>query len=218
MHNELDVTIRPALRQDIPAMAAVLGRAFLEDDPLGAFLFPDTDQRRTRQVKMMSVLIKRRFIPQHGAEVAVVDGEVVGVCLWHGPHSRRTPWHTFISGPELIWAMRSRVRAGIALDARFAKIAPGVPHLFGVYLGCDPHLQNRGVGAALVRSFLGKADTESVPVIGVCKNDNVPFYQAYGCGLFGRTAIGKNGPVANVMLKLPSTATVSPRETMRTAL
>lgn len=206
MSKPVDVQIRPAVRSDIPAMAAVLGRAFLEDDPVGEYLFPDVRTRHTRQVRMMSVLIRRRFIPQNGAEVAVVDGTVVGVCLWNTYPARRTPWHNFVSGPQLLWAMRSRVFAGMSLDSTFAKITPAVPHIFGVYLGCDPHLQKRGVGEALVQSFLGKADSMSLPVIGVCKNENVPFYEMFGCGLLGRAKIGRGGPEENVMIKLPAAA------------
>ncbi|NLE80214.1 MAG: GNAT family N-acetyltransferase [Rhodococcus sp.] len=215
MSADLDVTVRPAVPQDIPAMAAVLGRAFRHDDPVGEFLFPD-DRTKGRQVRMMSVLIKRRFIPQDCAEVALADGKVVGVCLWHGPRHRRTPWHTFASGLELLWAMRTRVTAGIGLDSKFAKVAPGVPHQFIVYLGCEPDLQKRGVGEALFRSFLGKADAESIPVIGVCKDGNIPYYEAFGGKVLGRTTLGRN-ITANVMLKLPNTPATELTDSTRAA-
>lgn len=212
MPEQLEYTIRPATPADISAMAGVLSRAFLDDDPFGGFLFPDPHKRSTRQVKMLAILIKRRFIPQGTAEVAVQGGRVVGVCLWHGPDHRRTPWHSFVAGPELTWAMRTRVFAGIAIDSTFAKISPGVRHLFGVYLGCDPDVQRAGIGQGLVKSFLNKADTEQVPVVGVCKDENVPYYNALGLSRFGLTRLGRRGPVANIMIKLPSpaAATVSP--------
>ena len=111
------VRLRPAVHADIPAMSAILGRAFLHDDPFGGFLFPDPIKRGQRQGGVSGCPRPRPWsIPCGGAEVAEIDEEIVGVCLWEGPTRHRAPLQTMLSWPELLWAMRTRVFAGMAID------------------------------------------------------------------------------------------------------
>ncbi|NLU84204.1 GNAT family N-acetyltransferase [Rhodococcus sp. HNM0569] len=198
-----DITVRSATGSDLPAIASVLGRAFHRDDPVGEYLFPDESVRDRRQPKMILTMARRRHLPQGTATVATVDGRIEGVLLWHGPDHTRTPWHSLIGGPELMRDMGTRVAAGIRVDAALARTVPGVPHILAVYLGASPENHRRGVGTALFQDLVDRADTLGVPVCGLCKDSNVPFYERFDGHLIGTTTLGRRGPRVNVMLRVP---------------
>lgn len=198
-----EIAVRIATLDDLPALSTVLAQAFFRDDPVGEYIYPKEAMRDRLQVKMLMTLARRRFIPRGEASVALIDGSVVGVILWHGSHHIRLPVQTMLSWPELLWAMRTRVYAGMQIDAALARIHPGVPAITGVYLGCSPEMQSIGVGSALMKDIMARAAAEGVPLVGICKDGNVPYYARFGFQYLGKTRIGRKGTTANVLLRVP---------------
>ncbi|WP_406277482.1 GNAT family N-acetyltransferase [Nocardia sp. NBC_00881] len=197
------LVVRPATRDDVTDMVRVLSAAFAHDDPIEDFVFPDEGSRHRRAPRMLRLLIEHRFLPVGGAEVALVDDKLAGVLLWYPAGYRTNPLRELLLGPQLLLAMGTAVRRGIAVDTALERTAPAEPHLCCVYLGCDPGLQRSGVGRALFGSFVKRSDAQSVPLYGLCKDANVDYYRAFGVEPVAKTVLGRNGPVMNVVARQP---------------
>lgn len=201
----MSVDVRLATTSDIPEMSAMMARAFQSDDPVSEYFFPDDTRRPRMQQRMMSALIRHRYLPVGGADVAVLDGRIVGVSLWH-PHDAPRPkrWRILVSGPHLLWAMRSGVRAGIRMDRMLDEGAPDDDAVLWVYLGVEPSLHRSGVGTALSRKIFDKVDREGRAMFGVCKEGNIPFWSAMGFAPAGTATIGPKGPLVHRVNRPPA--------------
>ncbi|WP_101949548.1 GNAT family N-acetyltransferase [Mycobacterium sp. 3519A] len=197
------IVVRDAGYRDVDAMTQVLAAAFATDDPIGEFLFPDPGVRARREPKMQAAMIRHRFLPQGNALVALMGDRVVGTLLWDGSEPKPRPIHAVLGGIALLGAMGTRVSAGMTLDAMFAEFDPGRPHNVGVYLGCAPDVQRRGVGRALLKVLLARCDRDGRPLYLMCKDGNVDYYRGIGWELVDRPRLGHDGPVVNVMVRPP---------------
>lgn len=159
----LDVAVRPAVRADLPRMVEVLDHAFAVDDPFGEYMFPDPAQRARNHPRLTRAMIRHQYLPAGGAFVATVGGAIVGASLEQGPGYRFGPLRYLASMPEFVWAMGSGGPRALAVDAAIAKLAPGLPHMFGVTIGVDPDHQGAGAGYALVRSCLARVTAARCP-------------------------------------------------------
>ena len=73
-----------ARKQDVPALARVLGRAFF-DDPVMEWMQPH-DKRRARALpRMFAAMVRHHFLAGEGVEVARRVGEMGGAALWDPP-------------------------------------------------------------------------------------------------------------------------------------
>ncbi|MFC4376102.1 GNAT family N-acetyltransferase [Nocardia halotolerans] len=195
--------VRAATRADIDPMVRVLAAAFAHDDPVDEYVFPDETVRHRRAPRMLRAMIKHRFLPAGGAEVALLDDRVVGVLLWY-PHGYRPGGlREMLAGPEFLAAMGTAVRRGSDVDAAMDRAAPTEPHLFHVYLGADPAVQRSGIGRALYASFTDKADRQGAALCGICKDANVDYYRALGNERVGAVRLGTAGPELNIMVRRP---------------
>lgn len=121
----MPIEIRTATTADIAEMSAMMARAFQDDDPVSEYFFPDASSRPSKQRRMMAALIRHRYIPAGGADLAVENGRIVGVSLWHPHDAPATPrWRQLVSGPHLLWAMGSGTRAGIEMDRLLTENSP----------------------------------------------------------------------------------------------
>ncbi|HLS77114.1 MAG TPA: GNAT family N-acetyltransferase [Nocardia sp.] len=196
--------VRRADERDIDDIVRVLAQAFETGDPIEEYVFPDRVQRYRRTPDMLRVLVRHRFLPVDGAMVATVDGRVVGAALWRPPGTRTAWWREMLAGPQLLAAMGAATVRGMAVDAAIAEVAPAQPHMFLVYLGCEPGLQRRGVGRALWSALAEQADADSAALGGICKDGNVAYYEALGCEVVRRVRIGRDGPEMNLVLRQPA--------------
>ncbi|WP_245545911.1 GNAT family N-acetyltransferase [Nocardia higoensis] len=197
--------VRRATEGDIDDIVRVLAQAFETDDPIEEYVFPAPEQRLRRTPGMLRIMVRHRFLPVGGASVATIDDRVVGAALWQPPGTRTSWWREAVSGPQLLWAMGAATARGMAVDAAMAKVAPAQPHLFLVYLGCEPGLQRRGVGRALWAALAADADARGAGLGGICKDGNVAYYRALGCEFVERVRIGRDGPEMNFVLRPPAT-------------
>lgn len=197
--------VRRATERDIEDIVRVLAHAFETDDPIEEYIFPSQAQRRRRTPNMLRIMVRHRFLPVGGAFVATAEDRVVGAALWQPPGTRTSWWREAVSGPQLLSAMGAATTRGLAVDAAMAKVAPAQPHLFLVYLGCEPGLQGRGVGRTLWSAMAEDADARGAGLGGICKDGNVAYYRALGCELVERVRIGRDGPELNFVLRPPAT-------------
>lgn len=195
--------VRTATHDDVTGMVRVLAAAFAHDDPIEEYVFPDESVRHRRAPRMLRAMITQRFLPAGGAEVAELDDRIVGVLLWYPDGYRPGGLREFLAGPQFLAAMGAGTRRGIEVDETMDRAAPAEPHLFHVYLGADPALQRSGVGRALYASFTERADRQGVLLCGICKDDNVGYYEALGNERTGGVRLGKTGPEMNIMIRRP---------------
>ncbi|WP_072804568.1 GNAT family N-acetyltransferase [Rhodococcoides yunnanense] len=207
----MSVEIRLATSADIPAMSAMMSRAFQVDDPVSGYFFPDDRRRPTQQRRMMSALIRHRYLPVGGADVAVVDGVIVGVSLWHPHDAPPDPWwRMLISGPHLLWAMGRGVRAGIQMDRVLDAGAPDPEAVLWVYLGVEPSLHRSGVGRRLTRAMVDRCDRDGRTMYGICKEGNLPFWTEMGFVEAETVTIGPKGPLVYRVNRPPAQVTSEP--------
>ena len=99
-------------------------------------------------------------LAEHEVVVAERDGEIVGVSTWM-PLESAEPLR------QQAEALAERARANPALRRMAAAVAlphPDVPHLYLASMAVVPQSRGRGVGAAILRHRLARADVEHQPV------------------------------------------------------
>ncbi|WP_459963583.1 SDR family NAD(P)-dependent oxidoreductase [Nocardia sp. IFM 10818] len=193
--------VRRATEADIEDIVRVVARAFDEDDPIEEYVFPDPAVRRRRAPDMIRIMIKYRFLPVNGAAVATVNGEIVAALLWYPPHYRNSLLREAISGPLLLKAMGPATPRGMDVDAAIARVTPPQPHTTLVYLACAPEWQRAGVGMTLAAWAIAEADEQGASVGGICKDENIPFYEAFGGKFVTKIRLGRTGPEVNYVLR-----------------
>jgi hypothetical protein len=189
--------VRSATEADIPEMVAVLGETFQNGDVVGEFMFPDEKQRRVRQPRMFAALMRYRYIPEGGANVAVSDeGRIVGVVLWTRSWTIRSLRLEIKENLALLAAMKNRVIAGLKVEAAVGRGKPKQPHIYAMYLGVAKEWHGYGVAQALVGLVRDCAEAEGVAMYGNCQKKMLPFYaEAFPDGvLTGSTTLGRGGP------------------------
>jgi GNAT superfamily N-acetyltransferase len=172
------------VREDqIDIAAGVLARAFQLDPPM-LYICPDPASRARVLPSMMKAFVT--YATMFG-EPLTISEKPEAVALW-------LPLDDLIEDPA-----RDR-RAGIdrmhaMLDAetltRFMHIVRTVErfhrrtaigkHLYLSTLGVEPSRQGQGLGSALIRSMLERADAEGLPCyLETCQPRNIPLYQKHG--------------------------------------
>ena len=200
------VQVRTATESDIPEMAAMMGRTFQDGDAVGEFMFPDPAQRQVRQRRMFQALMKYRYVPERRADVAVADnGKIVGVVLWDRSWTRPHVGRKVAENIALLVAMRSRVVAGLLVEAAAARGAPKERHLYVMYIGVDPDWHGYAPARHLVGCLRERADAERAGLYGNCLKKLLPFYaEAFPEGrLTGTTTLGRSGPVFYFLYRDP---------------
>jgi len=164
-----------------------MARAFFID-PIMEYMFPDEDERRRLAPWHFSAHIR------YGHLFGVVyttsgspDVTAAGTAVWFRPgESELMAERIEQSGLDLAPAV-----LGAAPWARFSSVCDYVerlhpkevpePHWYLPLLGVDTPLQGQGVGSALLRIILDRADKEGLPAyLWTAKARNVPFYQQHG--------------------------------------
>jgi ribosomal protein S18 acetylase RimI-like enzyme len=188
---------------------AVLGRAF-HDDPLWAATFTDPDKRPELLVSMFTALAKTTVAAEGPAETTP---GVDAVALWLPPGKDFGFWEIAKSGfalPRLAMRMpapdRKRMMAVLGqLEDRKKALMPE-PHWYLSAIGVHPEHQGEGLGSALVRSGIRRADRDNTPIyLETETGGNVDFYRHLGFEVIEQvTAAGLGLPVW-LMLRRPPT-------------
>ncbi len=166
----------------MPAAAAMLARAF-HDDPLMRYAIPNPDER----ARLLPPLYERmiRFGLLAGEVYATADVPE-GVSIWLPPNAKWTRENMEASGMHEFATLigndayqRYREVVSREWQARLREV-PG-PGWYLFILGVEPRVQRRGLGGALMRPILDRADSEQVVCYLETENErNVPFYLKQG--------------------------------------
>ena len=174
-----DAGVRRAGAGDVPALAAMLARAFA-DDPIARWSCPRGDLRPD---------VLEGF---HGARAhqLVRDGEVwmsadgASAALWADPGH----WKTSVRDDlELAASMRDprlwrrAPLVGYGLLGLEGHHPPQPPHWYLAVLGTDPAAQGRGLGSAVLAPVLEGCDRDGIDAYLVSsKERNIDFYARFG--------------------------------------
>jgi ribosomal protein S18 acetylase RimI-like enzyme len=196
-------TVRPFERADLSATAATLARAF-DEDPVMTWIFPD-DRMRQRRLPSFFASALRGTRRHDGAEVAVLDGRVLGGAIWLPPGAWRPPfWRQLVALPGVALRLGSRLAVASAMYGALLRVHPKRLHWYLSGIGIDPPAQGTGVGSELMRSHLARCDVDRLPAYLESSNErNVPFYERHGFGVIGEVTIPAGGPTLWLMWRDP---------------
>jgi ribosomal protein S18 acetylase RimI-like enzyme len=177
------MSARPAVRRvtahDIPAVAAMLARAFL-DDPVASWAWRP-DALRLRALERFQATRIRQL--SAGQEIWTND-ELSCAALWAPPGSA----HTTLRETAMLLPcfLRPRLLARLPLVAlgweRLDRTHPRHPqHFYLAVLGTEPSEQGRGLGSAVLGPVLEQCDSDQVGAyLESSKERNVDFYARHG--------------------------------------
>ena len=191
---------------DPPRVAPVVARAF-HDDPLFVWMEPDSATRVLLLTGMFEALAWRSHLY---AEAYTTAGEPLGVSLWKGPDLRGlSPEQLRRTGLDrveepLAPTSRARFAGGFArVDELLERLEPGPRWYLGV-LAVASEAQGRGLGGALMRPILERADRERLPVtLETAKASNVELYRRFGFEVLASELLPPDGPRFWIMRRPP---------------
>ena len=161
-----------------------LTRAF-QNDPMWSCVLPDVATRAEAFRPMWDALIGYSRI--YGEVYTTIEAE--GAACWVAPgNTKATLWKMVRAGMGLPRAMmrlpkdaRDRFFGMMRfIDKNHEELMPG-PHWYLWALGVDPDAQGRGIGGALLRPVLDRADADGVSCYLETQTEaNVAFYRSLG--------------------------------------
>ncbi|MEA2468209.1 MAG: hypothetical protein QOJ57_2335 [Thermoleophilaceae bacterium] len=186
------MNIRKATEQDIPAMAAMLSRAFHED-PIVAWVFED-EHRRPKYARRFFAGRARVLIGQR--EIYTADG-VAAAAMWARPDEWRDPplralKELAILTPGVGMRAGRVIRGLVQVESKH----PKPPHWYLAVLGTDPSRQGEGLASSLLRRVLDECDRDEVPAyLETGTERNVAFYIRHGFMVTEELQLPKGPPI-----------------------
>jgi ribosomal protein S18 acetylase RimI-like enzyme len=198
-------TVRPFVRADLSATVATLARAF-DEDPVMMWIFPDEQLRRRRLPAFFASSLRATRV---GAEVAVLEGRVLGAAVWLPPGAWRPPlWRQLVALPGVAFRLGSRMTVASTTYGALLRVHPDRPHWYLSGIGTDPPAQGTGVGSELMHSRLVRCDADRMPAYLESSNErNVPFYERHGFRVVGELSVPGGGPTLWLMWRDPQDGT-----------
>jgi ribosomal protein S18 acetylase RimI-like enzyme len=171
--------VRRATAQEIPALARMLARAFV-DDPVASWAWRP-DGLRLGALERFQAIRLRQLIG--GEEVWTTD-ELTCAALWAPPGR----WHMTLRETAMLLPcfLRPRLFVRMPLVALgWEKLERGhprkPPHFYLAVLGTEPEAQGRGLGSAVLGGVLEQCDRDGVGAyLESSKERNIDFYARHG--------------------------------------
>lgn len=174
-----DPVVTPVTADQVPAITAMLTRAF-DDDPVANFMFAGDRRRRLGLHSFFRSQIGRHFLPF--GHVYAAGGDLAGAAVWGPPDRPRDGLRELIQLlPTAPYLLSPRAIRALRLLFEVDSLHPTEPHWYLATLGTEPERQGQGIGSALLRSHLARADEEGQPAyLESSKERNVAFYARFG--------------------------------------
>lgn len=175
------VEIAPLTRATVDQWLGVLARG-MRDNPMHVAAIGHDPGKRERALRMMFGSLAQRPVYYKHSFMAVIDGEIVGVC------GIVEPGQCAPSTVEKLRMLPTLVRLGPGVSRRasswlgdWAKIDPKTPHWHIGPVAVDAHLQGQGIGSTLLTACGNHLDVAGgVGWLETDKEMNVRFYQKFG--------------------------------------
>jgi GNAT superfamily N-acetyltransferase len=197
--------IIPLQRGQIRHCADILSRAFFAD-PFFAFILPDERKR----LRVLPWLYQKLLAYGHRYGRVETTQELAGAAIWFGPHHTSLKLHGVLRTglfllPLKLSRQEFRRSTGLAnLSDQLHRETISSAHFYLAELGVAPALHGRGLGAALVKSGLARADHLQLPCYLETYNpDNLSFYASLGFRPVERRRFSLEAPQIWGMLREP---------------
>jgi ribosomal protein S18 acetylase RimI-like enzyme len=167
------------------------------DDPVAAHLFPDASKRPSGMAHIFQMAL--RYGIRHGQVDVIQPADAVAI--WMRPEHATPSWSRLVRAGYLTtlfavgWsATRRMLRFEHFIEGcRLRTLAP--PHWYLFSIGVRPGQQGQGLGAALLRHGLQRAQATSVPCyLDTANARNLPFYEKHGFRVVGAKRLPTDGP------------------------
>jgi ribosomal protein S18 acetylase RimI-like enzyme len=183
------IEIRRMESADMGAVCDVIGLAFADNPSTLANV--KGDQTKARRVMQDAVRVAKFGRTWSHALVAVQGTTIVGVlnaAEW--PHCQLGMAEKIKTAPAMVWIMKTGLpRAFTMMNKREAR-DPHEPHWHIGPIGVRPEAQGRGVGKALLETFLTSVDEQGLPAFLETDVDrNVELYESFGFAVTSREDI-----------------------------
>jgi ribosomal protein S18 acetylase RimI-like enzyme len=176
--------VRRATSADVPGLARMLARAFL-DDPVASWAWRP-DRLRLRALERFQAIRLRQLLVE---EEVWTTSDLACAALWAPPGRWRM---TLPETAALVPAFASpRLLARMPLVAAgwldLERKHPSAPeHWYLAVLGTDPSSQGRGLGSTVLRTMLEQCDRDGVAAyLESSKETNIDFYARHGFRVIG---------------------------------
>lgn len=180
-----EIEVRDIRAGEQGAAAAVLGRG-MRDNPLHLAAYGDDAERRERIHTRVSSFVLEKMSAQEPI-VAIDDGTIVGVAgaMAVGRCQPDVPEQLKMFPALAGLGPRTGLRV-VRWTAEWSKHDPSEPHVHLGPVGVDRHLQERGIGSALMTEHVRRLDEAgSSGYLETDKDVNVPFYERFGYEVVG---------------------------------
>lgn len=184
----------------------ILAKSF-QHDPLMAYLYTDIAKNLYSPTRFYQATIRMGMLYGEVQATPAMDG----LAVWVGPGNTDFGFgQLFRTG--FITAV---LLAGLGAMGRFMKMANYVeeinkpilerPHWHLMFIGVKPSQQGKGIGGALLRSMLERADAENLPCMLESGNErNLYFYRRHGFEIATHDQIPNGGPKFWLMVREPN--------------
>ncbi len=186
-------TLRRAAHEDVPALAGMLARAFL-DDPIASWAWRPDGLRLAALERFQAIRLRQLL----GFGEVWTNAELSSAALWAPPgHWRSSLLETAALAPCF---KHSRLLARMGLVAvgwhRLERHHPRKPeHFYLAVLGTEPSAQGRGLGSQVLSGVLEQCDSDGVAAyLESSKRSNVDFYARHGFRMTGELRLMRGGP------------------------
>lgn len=190
--------MRQALRSDVDTVARVLAEAF-DGDPVMRFIVPPDRYEH----RLASLFAFETLLSPHGSWVDVVDGEIAGAALWGLPGAAQPGFRSTLRHSRRLWrAFGTSLPTAFRVFRTIEDAHPtSPPHWYLQTLGAA--VPGRGVGGALLRDGLARADAQGLPAyLESSAPGNVEIYERFGFRPTGDIVLA-GGPTLTAMWRDP---------------
>jgi GNAT superfamily N-acetyltransferase len=181
MNAEIEIVRLP--ESQIQRAGEVMARAFF-NDPLIVYMFPDVAQRARLLPLHFTPFI--HYVHLFG-EAFATGGDLQGVAVWLPPgelelRPEGMQQTRLDQAAELIG--REALQRYLTMEKHiepYHQTEVAARHWFLPLLAVDTPLQGKGIGGALLKPILNRADAEGLPAyLWTVQPKNPPFYQRHG--------------------------------------
>lgn len=205
--------VRRASGADIPAMAAVLARAFAHD-PFFSWLAGGAPERNLRMRMGWTGILRHASA---GLRETWTTDDVAGVAIWLPPGRgassfldslRMVPQLARLTG----WRRLREVSAATDLLEERRRAHVPAPHWYLSALGVDPDRQREGIGSSMLRLVLDRADADRTPAyLETATARNVLLYERHGFEVVEELILPRTD-IRGWLMRRPATSATSAAE------
>jgi GNAT superfamily N-acetyltransferase len=198
------VSVRPAARADVRALAGALAKAFY-DDPMFIWILPDDKTRLARSRHLFSVVLRVDTLRLRAVDAAwdAESGRIIGGAIWYPPGMWPSPVPRQIRAlPAVVGALGRRLGPASELMTALGRVHPRTPNWYLFAIGVEPAHQGQGAGGALLRSRLERVDREGADAyLESSKPGNIPLYEHFGFQVREVPPLPVGAPVVTPMFR-----------------